>query len=83
MAHGVDPAVARVQLPALQPTHDRPRAQAKREQLDTRDHPMLAIGQRGHCPVSANFATQEVVNFALAAHGPILAGRMCRRTRGM
>ena len=73
MAHGVHPAVKRVEPARSDPSLDRPRADARRDQLRTRDDAMLPPREgRDHRVRAkvANFAPYTVVNFATLAHAP-------------
>ena len=45
MAHGVHPAVKRVEPARLDPMLDRSDSDARREQLRTPDHPVLPPGE--------------------------------------
>jgi hypothetical protein len=73
VAHGVHPAVKRVEPARPEPKVDRPGADVRRDQLRTCDDAMLPPREgRDHRVRAkvANFAPYTVVNFATLAHAP-------------
>jgi hypothetical protein len=73
VAHGVNPAVKRVEPARLDPSRDRPPANPRGDQLSSADDAMLAFRKgRNHRirPKVENFGTYTVLNFSTLAHAP-------------
>ena len=73
MAHGVHPAVKRVELFCRHSSRNGARAQADREQLIAADHPVLRAGQAPDGGVGAKVASYCPLsgrNEATLAHAP-------------
>jgi len=82
VADCVDAAVDRVQRATLQPVVDNAPAEPHFEELRSRDHAVLTIGQLGYHAVamtSSQFAPHRGVNCDLVGHLVIVVDRHARR----
>lgn len=74
MGERIDASVKQVKTPLLQAMIDRPTANAELEQLRSRNHPVLALGElRNRTVLAANriFTMIVTVNFGLVLHPAI------------
>jgi hypothetical protein len=73
VAHGVHPAVKRVEPARFDPPRDRPPANLRGHQLGSPDDAMLALREgrnHGVRPKVENFGTYTVLKFSTLAHAP-------------
>jgi hypothetical protein len=73
VAHGVNPAVKRMESVPFEPSLDRPHADSRAKQLRTTDDPILSAGKRRDHLVRgkvAYFTPYTGVNEARLAHEP-------------